>query len=982
MCAFNYANATNYYFSSISGNDSRTPAQANNPSTPWKTLIKLNSFISSLKFGDSVLLKRGETFSGSISITSSGSANLPIVFSAYGSGARPVINGFTAITGWSSLGNNIYESYNASFGSAVNIVTINDVQQVQGRYPNTNINKGYLSFESHGTNSIIDNQLSSATDWTGAEVVVRSKRWTLDRCAITSQKGTTISYSPSLSYVPYDNYGYFIQNHVKTLDLPGEWYYNPSTKKMDVFSNPVKFNASTVDVLINISHQNNIVFDNLAFTGSNSKAFNLYYAQNILIKNCDILFSGKDGIFGASTTNLSIVNNTITNTNNNAINLNYNCNNSIIRSNVIKNNGLYPGLGASGNGSYQAVTVNGRNNLVEYNNIDSTGFTAIRFAQGDSNVIKNNFISNFTLTKDDGGGINSYEVTLSNFKGTKIIGNIIQNGIGISEGTNKPGTSSSNGIYLDNNLLNILIDGNTIINCGRSGIFLHNAPKTTVINNTLYNNATQLLITNDISSPNSLLRNDIIKNNILFSKLATQPVLNVSSMAADINLIGVMDSNYYCRPIDDNLIFNVSYVNTTGTRVDQILDLQSWQTTYNLDKSSKKTNTQIPAYITATTGPNLFSNGYFNSNISGLYSSSSSSWINNKLDGGTFQATNTSTAITNYQVIMGVGAIDSTKNYLLRFSAQSLRDSILNTYLRTSGSPYNKLSDTKVLKVTTNRTNNEFLFTLKGGAAASSIIIETKCPQITFWLDNVELYEANSTITNPDDYILFQYNASQVQKTIPLQGTYVDVKNKSYSNSVVLAPYSSIILVSQNAPSKLLPLSFLDFRGEVKNKSIGLEWVTTNENNTDYFEVERSSNDFNYTTIGKIKAGNAPGILQYNFTDYTPGNSINYYRLKQFDIDGKFTYSKVIHFQNSVSLGLRISPNPVKSKINLQVIGFQNNQDINYYIFSASGSLVKIGHANSAISLITVDVSNLNGGMYIIKAVSGDITVSREFLKL
>ena len=244
------------------------------------------------------------------------------------------------------------------------------------------------------------------------------------------------------------------------------------------------------------------------------------------------------------------------------------------------------------------------------------------------------------------------------------------------------------------------------------------------------------------------------------------------------------------------------------------------------------------------------------------------------------------------------------------------------------------------------------------------------------------MYEASATITNPDDYILFQYNASQVPKTISLQGTYVDVKNKSYSNSVVLAPYSSIILLSSNAPLKLLPLSFLDFRGEVKNKSIGLEWETTNENNTDYFDVERSSNDFNFTPIGTLKAGNAPGILQYNFTDYIPGNSINYYRLKQFDIDGKFTYSKVIHFQNPASLALSVSPNPVKNKINLDVSGFQNNQDINYYIFSASGNLVKTGHLNSANSRATVDVSNLIGGIYIIKAVSKDVTVSKEFLKL
>ena len=982
VCLCNYVNATNYYFSSVSGDDSRTTVQATNPTTPWRTLNKLNSFMSSLKYGDSVLFKRGEKFDGAVVISNSGSLALPIVFSAYGSGVKPVINGFTTLSKWTSLTNNIYECSNSSLGASVNMVTINGNQQPQGRYPNTNINKGYLSFESHGTNSIIDNELTSATDWTGAELVVRTKRWILDRNKITSHKGSTLNFNASLTYAPYDNYGYFIQNDIKTLDLAGEWYYNPATKKMSVFSSPGKFNASTVDVLVSVKNQSNIVFDNLQFTGANTRAFDLYYAQNVHIENCDILFSGIDGIFAASSTNLLLQNNTVINTNNNAINLNYNCNNNIIRNNIVKNTALFAGLGSSGNGTYQGITIVGKSNLIEYNSVDSTGFTAVRFAGGDSNIIKNNLISNFNITKDDGGGINSGGVNGISLKGIKIIGNIVLNGIGVSEGTDKPGTASSNGIYMDDNTSNVLIDGNTVSNCGKSGIFFHNAFSMTLQNNTVFDNATQLTMVHDYGMPNALLRNNVINNDIFFSKYAAQVVTNVVTMADDINLLGIMDSNYYCRPFDDNLVTKASYVNSAGNRVDQILDLSGWQVAYKLDKSSKKTPIQIPAYITTTTGVNKFINGDFSSGNTGLYSSSTSTWVKSKLDGGTFQATNTSLTNSTYNVIVGIGSVDHSKNYLLRFSSQSMKDTVMTVYLRMSGAPYTRISDIKVFKITKGRTENEFLFTLPADAASASIIIETKCPQVTFWLDNVELYEANSTITNPDDYILFQYNASKLPKTVSLQGNYIDVRNKSYSNSVVLAPYTSIILIKPNVPLKLLPLSFLDFRGEVKNKSIDLEWETTNESNTDYFEIERASADFLYSSIGKIEANNAPGILRYNFTDYTPNNSVNYYRLKQYDIDGKFTYSKIIHFQNSGHFSLNISPNPVKDKITLQISGFQKSVDINYYIFSAAGSLVKIGHEDAGASQVLIDVSNLNGGTYFIKAIAGDMTVSKEFLKL
>src|SRR4051794_8106026 len=101
------ANASTYYFSANSGDDSRSFSQAKSSSTPWRTLSKLNSIVSSLQPGDQVLLKRGEVFYGTIKMTKSGSSSSPIVIGAYGSGDKPIITSFKSVSGWVSKGGGI-----------------------------------------------------------------------------------------------------------------------------------------------------------------------------------------------------------------------------------------------------------------------------------------------------------------------------------------------------------------------------------------------------------------------------------------------------------------------------------------------------------------------------------------------------------------------------------------------------------------------------------------------------------------------------------------------------------------------------------------------------------------------------------------------------------------------------------------------------------------------------------------------------------
>src|SRR5690606_12931311 len=116
-----YSFAARYYFSTSSGDDSRTAAQAQNPSTPWKSINKLNSIFRSLQPGDEILFKRGDVFYGAINITRSGTQGRPIKFDAYGSGANPIITSLVTLRDWKNLGNGIYESSHSAFDHGVNV---------------------------------------------------------------------------------------------------------------------------------------------------------------------------------------------------------------------------------------------------------------------------------------------------------------------------------------------------------------------------------------------------------------------------------------------------------------------------------------------------------------------------------------------------------------------------------------------------------------------------------------------------------------------------------------------------------------------------------------------------------------------------------------------------------------------------------------------------------------------------------------------
>jgi parallel beta-helix repeat protein len=577
------ANAGNYYLSTT-GNDINA---GTSPGTAWKTIEKLNSSFSLIKAGDSILFKRGDIFYGSIVVSKSGTPVLPIVISAYGAGAKPIITGFKTINSWKNLKNNIWESASEVFGSSTcNMVVINGVNTPMGRYPNT----GYLTYQSSTKSSITSFSLkSSHINWTGATAVIRKNNWITDRDTIIAQSGGTLTHTAHSIYKGIDNYGFFIQNDSRTLDQQNEWFYNSSTKKLQIYSTslPTNIYVPTIDTLVNINGSDNIVFSDISFKGSNEATFVIRYSSHVSIINCNIDFSGVNAIItrGGKCDFFKFINSKINHTNNNAIDLGGKSPNCLIRNAIIKNTGILAGMGLSADGNYIGIQVGSDNTIVENCIIDSTGYNGICF-YGNNTIIKNNLVSNFCMTKFDGGGLYTFiSIKGEPAKGQQLLNNIVINGKGDAVGTTQV-IPLVHGIYLDEGTSHVEIAGNTVANNSYSGIYYHSSYNNNVHDNTVYNNGySQLLIA--CYNPVRPDRNLKLKNNIFVSRTFFQKTASFQSGVNDIARFGAkanVDSNYYARPINDNTTIETSINNYKKTQ----MTLSAWTAYSGFDTHSYK----------------------------------------------------------------------------------------------------------------------------------------------------------------------------------------------------------------------------------------------------------------------------------------------------------------------------------------------------------------------------------------------------------
>lgn len=172
-----------------------------------------------------------------------------------------------------------------------------------------------------------------------------------------------------------------------------------------------------------------------------------------------------------------------------------------------------------------------------------------------------------------------------------------------------------------------------------------------------------------------------------------------------------------------------------------------------------------------------------------------------------------------------------------------------------------------------------------------------------------------------------------------------------------------------------LPVVWVNFDAIKLNNKTQLSWSTALEINNSHFEIQKSDNGQDWTVIGEVSGkGDYNDYSTYSFIDNTPYEGSNFYRIKQVDYDGKYTFTNIegVEFSNDILGELKLYPNPSNEMITIQVksIGQDYAELISYRIIDLSGSTVIEGIINNGSeSISTID---LKEGVYLVNLQQGN----------
>lgn len=184
-----------------------------------------------------------------------------------------------------------------------------------------------------------------------------------------------------------------------------------------------------------------------------------------------------------------------------------------------------------------------------------------------------------------------------------------------------------------------------------------------------------------------------------------------------------------------------------------------------------------------------------------------------------------------------------------------------------------------------------------------------------------------------------------------------------------------------NAIVTPLPITLVSFEASVQQQEgsnepyVTLRWTTAREIDNDFFSIERSADGENFTEIQRIPgAGNSDAVISYGIADTAPLHGINYYRLKQTDFDGTFSYSKIVSVQVNLTLASRLSVYPNPNSGSRFFLNMKSEEVKSLAIYDLSGRLQEFctNFELTSQGLQPVSDTQLSKGSYLVKVLFAD----------
>ena len=211
-------------------------------------------------------------------------------------------------------------------------------------------------------------------------------------------------------------------------------------------------------------------------------------------------------------------------------------------------------------------------------------------------------------------------------------------------------------------------------------------------------------------------------------------------------------------------------------------------------------------------------------------------------------------------------------------------------------------------------------------------------------------------------------NVEQVSVTGVAAGEVYVLLVTNYANSVqtITVQDAGANTATTDCSIVPLPVELVDFEAERNESEVFLSWSTVSEINNDYFIVERSEDGTNWSSFDFVDGhGNSQELIHYSSIDRNFSTDVNYYRIKQFDFDGKMSYSSIVSVNPNGKTIIQLYPNPVNT--NLTIV---SNEEMNRVrMYRLDGTMV-FEDGNKSAKKLSINVQDFMPGVYYIDVVT------------